>query len=124
MLSPLVCHRVPLLCYIAQRDIRPTESTGDLNHSGDNSSIELPLATSNNFQSITTLNSLKIFRASSAIASNPLVARARIVGPAPDRQIPSSPGCVDGVILDVTSGSPGICEVLEFYGANQDRVLI
>jgi hypothetical protein len=48
-------------------------------------------------------------RASSAIASNPLVASARIVGPAPERQIPSNPGCVSGVIFDVTSGKPGIC---------------
>ena len=52
---------------------------------------------------------LKIARASSAIASNPSVASARIVGPAPERQIPSNPGCVSGVILDVTSGKPGIC---------------
>jgi hypothetical protein len=49
-------------------------------------------------------------RASSAIASNPPVAKAKIVGPAPERQIPSSPGCVFGVMDDVTSGKPGILE--------------
>ena len=33
-----------------------------------------------------------------------------MVGPAPERQIPSKPGCVSGVIWDVTSGKPGICK--------------
>lgn len=31
-----------------------------------------------------------------------------MVGPAPDKQIPSRPGCVEGVIDEVTSGKPGI----------------
>lgn len=34
----------------------------------------------------------------SAISSNLSVAKARMVGPAPDRQIPSRPGCVRGFI--------------------------
>ena len=68
----------------------------------------LPPTTSNTFQSTSIPCVLKIARASSAMASNPPVARARIVGPAPERQIPSRPGCVDGVMLLVTSGRPGI----------------
>lgn len=31
-----------------------------------------------------------------------------MVGPAPDKQMPSRPGCVEGVIDEVTSGKPGI----------------
>jgi hypothetical protein len=31
-----------------------------------------------------------------------------MVGPAPERQIPSRPGCEAGVIKDVTAGRPGI----------------
>ena len=34
-----------------------------------------------------------------------------MVGPAPERQIPNNPGCVWGVIFDVTSGKPGICTI-------------
>lgn len=68
-----------------------------------------PPTTSSNFQSTSIPSFLKIARASSAISSKPPVARAKIVGPAPERQIPRSPGCVAGVILEVTSGSPGIC---------------
>lgn len=40
--------------------------------------------------------------------SKPLVAKANIVGPAPDKHIPNRPGWVDGVMDDVTSGKPGI----------------
>jgi hypothetical protein len=68
----------------------------------------LPPTTWSTVQSISTPFALKIARASSAIASNPPVARASIVGPAPDKQIPSKPGCVVGVIDEVTSGRPGI----------------
>jgi len=57
---------------------------------------------------ISTPTSLKMTLASSAIFSNPEVARARMVGPAPDKQIPRRPGCVEGVIDEVTSGKPGI----------------
>ena len=64
--------------------------------------------TSNTFQSIAMPKESNILRASSAIASNPPVARASIVGPAPERQIPSSPGWVVGVMEEVTSGRPGI----------------
>lgn len=60
------------------------------------------------FQSTSTPLVLNIARASSAIASNPPVANARIVGPAPERQIPNNPGWVSGVMFDVTSGKPGI----------------
>ena len=69
---------------------------------------ELPPTTSSNFHSISTDFSLKIARASSAMDSKPLVAKANIVGPAPDKHIPNRPGWVDGVIDDVTSGRPGI----------------
>ena len=69
----------------------------------------LPGAMCKTFQSTSMPLVLNIARASSAIASNPPVASAKIVGPAPERQIPNNPGCVSGVILDVTSGKPGIC---------------
>ena len=49
-----------------------------------------------------------ILRASSAIVSKFPVAKARIVGPAPERQMPSKPGWVVGVMDEVTSGRPGI----------------
>ena len=68
----------------------------------------LPPTTSKTFQSIAIPNESNILRASSAIASNPPVAKARIVGPAPERQIPSSPGWLVGVMEEVTSGRPGI----------------
>lgn len=68
----------------------------------------LPATTSNTFQSIVMPKESNILRASSAIASNPPVAKARIVGPAPERQIPSSPGWVLGVMKEVTSDRPGI----------------
>jgi hypothetical protein len=42
------------------------------------------------------------------MASNPPVARARIVGPAPDKQIPRRPGWLEGVIFEVISERPGI----------------
>jgi hypothetical protein len=72
-------------------------------------STELPsVITSNTNQSTSIPFSRNIFRASSAIASNPVNASARIVGPAPERQIPNSPGCVLGVMEEVTSGKPGI----------------
>jgi hypothetical protein len=72
-------------------------------------STELPsVITSNTNQSTSIPFSRNIFRASSAIASNPANASARIVGPAPERHIPSSPGCVLGVMEEVTSGKPGI----------------
>lgn len=32
-----------------------------------------------------------------------------MVGPAPDKQMPSRPGCVDGDMLDRISGKAGIC---------------
>lgn len=44
----------------------------------------------------------------SAISSKLLVASANIVGPAPLRQTPRSPGCVDGVIDSTISLRPGI----------------
>ena len=69
----------------------------------------LPGTMCKTFQSTSMPLVLKIVRASSAIASNPPVASARIVGPAPERQIPNNPGWVSGVIFDVTSGNPGIC---------------
>jgi len=69
---------------------------------------ELPGAMCKTFQSTSMPLVLKITRASSAIAWNPLVASANIVGPAPERQIPNNPGCVSGVMFDVTSGKPGI----------------
>src|SRR5882762_4457491 len=65
-------------------------------------------ATSNSFQSTSIPSFLNICPASSAIASNPPVARAKIVGPAPDKQIPSRPGWLDGVMFGVTSDRPGI----------------
>ena len=68
----------------------------------------LPPTTSNTFQSIAMPKESNILRESSAIASNPPVAKARIVGPAPERQIPSRPGWVVGVMKEVTSGRPGI----------------
>lgn len=37
--------------------------------------------------------------------------RARIVGPAPERQIPNNPGCVAGVIVLTIFESPGICQI-------------
>jgi len=70
---------------------------------------ELPGAMCKTFQSTSMSLVLKMARASSAIASNPPVANASIVGPAPERQIPNNPGCVSGVMFDVTSGKPGIC---------------
>lgn len=76
-------------------------------------STTLPPAISNSFQSTSIPCSLNIVRALSAIDSKPSVARARMVGPAPDKQMPKSPGCVDGVIFDVTSGRPGICRATD-----------
>ena len=70
---------------------------------------EHPGAMCKTFQSTSMPLVLKMFLASSAIASNPSVASASIVGPAPERQIPNNPGCVSGVMVDVTSGKPGIC---------------
>ena len=69
---------------------------------------ELPGATCKTFQSTSIPFIAKMARASSAMSSNPLVASASIVGPAPERQIPNNPGVVSGVIFDVTSGKPGI----------------
>lgn len=43
-----------------------------------------------------------------AISSKWSVARARMVGPAPDRQIPNRPGCVLGVMDCRISVRPGI----------------
>jgi hypothetical protein len=43
-----------------------------------------------------------------AILSKFSVARARIVGPAPDKHIPRSPGCDFGVTEARISGNPGI----------------
>lgn len=37
-----------------------------------------------------------------------------MVGPAPDKQIPRRPGCVEGVIDEVTSGKPGIYKQLKY----------
>lgn len=45
---------------------------------------------------------------SAAISSKFSVAKARIVGPAPDRQIPNSPGYAVGVTLFRISVRPGI----------------
>jgi hypothetical protein len=60
------------------------------------------------FQSACIPFSRKMAVASLAIASKPPVARARMVGPAPERQMPRRPGCVDGEMEEVTSGKPGI----------------
>ena len=43
-----------------------------------------------------------------AIWSKFSVANAKIVGPAPERQIPSKPGCDFGEIDSMTSERPGI----------------
>lgn len=43
-----------------------------------------------------------------AISSKLLVARARMVGPAPDRQQPRKPGCVEGDIELTISPRPGM----------------
>ena len=69
---------------------------------------EDPPTTVRTFQSTSIPFSRKMARASSAMPSYPSVARARIVGPAPDKQMPRRPGWLAGVILDVTSGKPGI----------------
>lgn len=53
----------------------------------------------------------KMSRALSAMASKLEVARARMVGPAPERQMPSRPGCDSGVISEVTAGRPGIFRI-------------
>lgn len=80
-------------------------------------SIELPSFTiSSNFQSTSTPCSKNRLRASSAMRSNPSVARARMVGPAPDKHMPSSPRCVAGVIWEVTSMRPGICGIVSVRG--------
>lgn len=44
----------------------------------------------------------------SAISVKRSVARARMVGPAPERQIPNNPGCVAGVMDWRISVKPGI----------------
>lgn len=43
-----------------------------------------------------------------AMDSKLFVASAKIVGPAPDRQIPSSPGCVWGDMEDKIEGKAGM----------------
>ena len=80
----------------------------DVSRVGYGRRTEHPGAICKTFQSTSMPLVLKMARASSAIASNPPVARASIVGPAPERQIPNNPGCVSGVMFDVTSGKPGI----------------
>ena len=55
-----------------------------------------------------TLNCESICMIASAICSKFFVASASIVGPAPDRQIPSRPGCDCGDIWSSTSARPGI----------------
>jgi hypothetical protein len=74
-----------------------------------NSSTQLPLSsTSKTSQSTCTFSSPKILTISAAIASKLSVARARMVGPAPERHIPSRPGWVVGVREDRMVGRPGI----------------
>lgn len=53
-------------------------------------------------------SALNLARISLAIFSKLSVQRARIVGPAPERQIPRRPGCVLGVTEARISGKPGI----------------
>jgi hypothetical protein len=68
--------------------------------------------------SVTTKNSLLHLISSFANSSTIVlampswfsVARARMVGPAPERQIPRRPGCDWGVTDDRTRGRPGILE--------------
>lgn len=36
-----------------------------------------------------------------------------MVGPAPERHMPNRPGCVFGVMEEVTSDNPGICQRLD-----------
>ena len=73
-----------------------------------NSSTDTGPDTSKICHTTLTPFSPNIFAASFAIFSKFLVARARIVGPAPDKHMPSNPECVAGVNCDVTSGNPGI----------------
>lgn len=53
-------------------------------------------------------SSVNFLTITSEILSKLCVANAKIVGPAPDRQIPRSPGCDFGVTDARISGSPGI----------------
>jgi hypothetical protein len=53
-------------------------------------------------------SSANLFTMTCAILSKFSVARARMVGPAPDKHIPSSPGCDFGVTEARISGNPGI----------------
>lgn len=69
--------------------------------------------TSSTFQSTSTPCALNTMAAAFAMRSYPSVARARMVGPAPERQIPSSPGCEAGVTDASTSGRPGIYNITE-----------
>jgi hypothetical protein len=76
---------------------------------GYSSSTQLPLSsTSKTSQSTSTFSSLKIRTISWAILSKFSVARARMVGPAPERQIPRRPGWVVGVTDERILGRPGI----------------
>ena len=69
--------------------------------------MEPPCATSSSFQVHCTPCFAKRLMISSAMSSKFSVASARMVGPAPDRQIPSRPACVRGVTLCSTSARPG-----------------
>jgi hypothetical protein len=53
-------------------------------------------------------SSANLFTMTSAIFSKLCVANAKMVGPAPERQIPSNPGCEFGVTDARISGNPGI----------------
>lgn len=68
----------------------------------------LPSAGSNSFQLHWMFWDLNRDIMLSAISSKLLVARAKIVGPAPERHTPSSPGIVLGVMDSTISVSPGI----------------
>ncbi len=68
----------------------------------------VPSAGSSTFQLQTISFSLNLAMMRAAISPKLLVASARIVGPAPDRQTPNRPGCVAGVMDSTISVSPGI----------------
>ena len=53
-------------------------------------------------------SSANLFTITFAMLSKLCVAKASIVGPAPDKQMPNRPGCVFGVTDARISGSPGI----------------
>jgi hypothetical protein len=65
-------------------------------------------AGSSSFQSQEMPRALNRAMMVSAISSKFVVASAKMVGPAPDRQIPSNPGCVLGFMDCNVSDNPGM----------------